>query len=1220
MGKTGIESTSKSSTTSQKRIGKDGRTLPARDGDERQKKRQADAKHPAQQSLVPESMDVDEKTELVGADNGLLAPRLESSKIPDVLSSPGSTTQTATTPAIHDVSTDTSPDNEDSQYNEDENAGVEPEKPDGNQALPEAQDIDMKDAGDLPDPTSLQEANAQLLKESVAAASATSNERHLVPDYSPSDNQSISVQEGHIREPDTATAQLEPHGELDSSTSKKTAHLQPPTPGSTSGQQQAQPSSSQTSDRAITRVASGAIKQKSVSEILGVPKPAHESSGLSTAEETRASQALVRRSGMNLGDKLRDKPYNKAPKVLFGKQANKSEENAVVPSRDQGGSLPSDDYFTTLFVDGFTRQSKWMKSIEVILGQAHKTVSTDDCAISLLENQACKVLRRVYHLQQNDKWSLRQPKRCPEPTRPSSHWDVLLQEMKWMRTDFREERKWKRAVARNLADACAEWVASDPEQRKALQVKALIPSPIKGDTSQDPAPDSAKDAEIDFLPTPVPDLVHTGDAESPMDVDEEINDWPVDTIAPSAIFALQDDEVIFGLRKSTMSDQLLDELPMYGAPLKAPKFDLTGSDSDPDAHWRRPALPLSKYVEGQMVISSSGPPCKRSRYRYEEEEESSGDRVLFDNEPADLSKAGPENKDVALFNPDMKPIRDRLHAGHQFRPPTEFNMPLQSFYESRMASQWTWAEDDELKALVREYSYNWSLISSMISTKSCFASGAERRTPWECFERWVQLEGLPNDMSKTQYFQTYQKRIDAAQRVIMQQSQAAQQQVGPNGAVTPVPRRRPTTTVRVERRRNQKHLALIDAMRKLAKKRETTIQKQQHAASLAAMRKANEVQQQRGPNKTPRDYSLMRWERDQQLAEKMAQYAQRQQEVHRRAMAARAQGGQVAQVPQPAGAAQTPQIPNHVGPGTPLAGVPRVNNGQLQVPNQARPRMPMQAPPNAMAGMQAQMAAGGLVPPMPMNGVQQAQMAAGLQAGHRMPMPNPQPDLNLMLQARRISEQQRQAVQMQQQQQHQGQPQQQQAPQSQPMQQSNSGAQQGSPNGVRAGMNGINQQNFLANTQAMMASFNSPNGTAMATSPGAGLSMPSVAAGSPRTHVVQPSRGLPASLVAQLGEIENQIRSKNPNLTQEQSRQIAMDNLQRYLMQRNAQTAMNAAAGASAQQAAMANGIAPSTSPHQYAQLLRAQQQAQAAAAAAAQGNNPHQRQSSGSATPVMGK
>jgi len=137
-------------------------------------------------------------------------------------------------------------------------------------------------------------------------------------------------------------------------------------------------------------------------------------------------------------------------------------------------------------------------------------------------------------------------------------------------------------------------------------------------------------------------------------------------------------------------------------------------------------------------------------------------------------------------------------------------------------------------------------------------------------------------MAKTQYFKTYQNRMDAAQRVIQEQGQKAQQQVVPNGALTPVQRRRPTTTVRVERRRNIKHLAMIDAMRKLAKKRETTLQKQQHAASLVAARKANESQQQRGPNKTPREYSIMRWERDQQLAEKMAQYAQRQSEAQRR--------------------------------------------------------------------------------------------------------------------------------------------------------------------------------------------------------------------------------------------------------------------------------------------------------------------------------------------------
>jgi chromatin modification-related protein VID21 len=137
-------------------------------------------------------------------------------------------------------------------------------------------------------------------------------------------------------------------------------------------------------------------------------------------------------------------------------------------------------------------------------------------------------------------------------------------------------------------------------------------------------------------------------------------------------------------------------------------------------------------------------------------------------------------------------------------------------------------------------------------------------------------------MARTPYIKAYQSRIDAAQRIIAQQNQTAQQQVGPNGAVTPVPRRRATTTIRVERRRNQKHLALIDAMRKLAKKRETAAQKAQHAANLAAMRKANEVPRQQIQNKTPRDYSIMRWERDQALAERMAAYALRHADANAR--------------------------------------------------------------------------------------------------------------------------------------------------------------------------------------------------------------------------------------------------------------------------------------------------------------------------------------------------
>ncbi|CRK05976.1 hypothetical protein BN1723_001657 [Verticillium longisporum] len=153
------------------------------------------------------------------------------------------------------------------------------------------------------------------------------------------------------------------------------------------------------------------------------------------------------------------------------------------------------------------------------------------------------------------------------------------------------------------------------------------------------------------------------------------------------------------MRSSPTANLLLDELPMYGAPLKVPTFDFSGPEFDPDAHWKRPALPLNKYVEGQMKLLSEGPPRKRGRYEYEEEEEDDEDRVIFGEERFKGTNVAPESADVALFNPDLKSIRDRLHASHQFRPPAEYNMPMQSFYESRHASQWTPAEDEELRDL-----------------------------------------------------------------------------------------------------------------------------------------------------------------------------------------------------------------------------------------------------------------------------------------------------------------------------------------------------------------------------------------------------------------------------------------------------------------------------------------------------------------------------------------
>ncbi|KAJ3494326.1 hypothetical protein NLG97_g4149 [Lecanicillium saksenae] len=774
----------------------------------------------------------------------------DTAKVTDAMSSPGSTAASATTTAAHDISANTSPDNEG------------PRSPEtAQQSTPAAAKPEVTKEANQKQPPSDED---QLLQESIrsAAASGSEDEAPSKPAATPkpqANNNEHSTTEVPDSQDEADKMDVDAPEDVQASINVK------PTPPLLTPQATRD---SVPVERAVTRVSSGAMRLKSVNEIVGATPRSMDRGTPKDLQDQLTPSASAPESPASRSKSRKDRGKGQMSTVLFGKQPKRVEDKAVATGQKEQFH-PFDDYYTPLFIQNFTGATNWMQPIEKILFHANKTIGTSDANLAILDNQACKVLRRVYHLQQHDKWSLRQPKRCPEPTRPSSQWDVMLQEMKWMRTDFREERKWKMTIARNLAYACAEWHESDAEERLALQVVARIPPKVSAD-GEDTQMGGAEVAGAENHPTP--DLEPSGDAPSPLH--DDISEVFVETVAPSAIFSLQEDDVVFGLRRTQAADQLLEELPLYGAPLKVPHTDLTNPEFDPDAHWRRPALPLSKYIEGEMNVTTKGPPRKRGRFDYRNEDsDDDGDSTFGADQIVNHARTDATTSNVALFNPESKAIRDRLHAGHQFRPPSEHPMPMQSFYECRSASQWTVAEDDELRGLVREYSYNWSLISSMLSTRSSFVSGPERRTPWECFERWINLEGLPADMQKTQYFKAYNHRIESAQRVIVQQNQIAAQQANAAGSNMPPMRRRPSIPVRVERRRNQKHLTLIDAMRKLAKKRETAQQKQQHTAQQNAVKKAAEPVSQR-PSKTPRDYSLLRYERDQALAEKMAQAKQ----------------------------------------------------------------------------------------------------------------------------------------------------------------------------------------------------------------------------------------------------------------------------------------------------------------------------------------------------------
>ncbi|EPE06161.1 myb and hsa domain protein [Ophiostoma piceae UAMH 11346] len=1056
---------------------------------------------PAAQA-TPDAMDVDTELEQAKREDAATSTADQhapngTAKATDIPSSPESTVQTATTPAVHDISVNTSPENDtDSFVDRDE-------KTDRRQSQP-------KDLAHVDEPRD-DTVEAQLLQESAAAVGSQADDKSLrTTTTSDHDQNGDKLATKTLAQADAEPKLLPSAMDVDEELPNKTESPSRPAAETASQARERTASTQPTTDGKLV-----AAESPSILAALPTPKP---STG-DVNEKLHLSELVV-------ANGRKDK--RRAPTVLFGKQKKTKPDTTIVPSNlVKSDNLFAEDYFTPLFVQTFSQNAKWMKSMDQLVHHARKTLSSADNQASMFDTQSCKILKRIYHLQQQDKWSLRQPKRVTEPTRQKSHWDMVLEEMKWLRTDFRHERRWKMSHARILASACAAWTRAAPADRKRMQVNAVIPKrqeqhgqQVGQDDGMEDIPmignamiDAAKgndDAEARSSELEEIDMVDDGLYE---DVDDEF----VETISPSAIFALQEDVLVFELSASVASDRLLAELPMYSSPLQVPSADITAKDEDPDAAWRRPVVPVSKYIEAPIVIVKKPPPQKRSRFDLLDEPDEEVEEFVFGTADGSSKSrkaiAAAPDCIVGLFDPSFKSVRERIHTGHQFRPPSEYVMPLQSFYEHRPPSQWTVSDDDQLKKMVREYSYNWTLIASLMTKHSLYLSGAERRTSWECFERWVGLEGYPSDASRSPYFKIYQSRIDAAQRAIREANEklaataasaaaastaAAAQASGGAGlnasAAPPTPttlqRRRQTVPVRVEKHRNQKYYSMLEAIKRLTKKREANQTKQP-----SAPRKAEAPPAQRAPTKSPREYSKIRWDREQKLADKMAEFAQRQNEALRRQqMMARSQnqamaaGGGVGGVP--------PQVAAQMAAANSMAMAGRSNmpgaaHGIPIAGQQPRPRIPIQNTANPIAGLPAHMAAA-VGTPNPMAGLQPHQIQQMLQAQHRMQL---------------------------------------------------------------------------------------ANGTHPV---GAGMNMATIAAGSPSPRPPMQQQ-LPPNIMHQIKELENGFRAKNPNLTPEQARSMAVQNYSHIMMMQRA-SAMHSASGGGPQQALAG------TSPRQYAQLLRAQQ------------------------------
>ena len=494
-------------------------------------------------------------------------------------------------------------------------------------------------------------------------------------------------------------------------------------------------------DQMTTRVTTGAIRHRSVSDILAeTPRSAtaeHKSLAAKSDElkdigtqTPRSGQFATSPDSVAFRSRLmelkeREKDRSKMSTVVFPRQPSKSLvpvcEQKIDDTRRREKIWEQKDYLVPLFAAQASAQNP---TLSHLIASSSKTLSTNNHHLEYREAQDCRMLKRIYHLQNSNRWSLRQLERSKEPDRPVSHWDMLLREVKWLRTDFREERKWKLAAAKNLADWCAEWVNSPDEDRFALQVTLRKPQRRLSDVPENHVtPVSLPNGEGSSHSEPTPDLIPSTADDTSDSADEEMPHIDVTrTVAPAALFSLAPEDVLFGIHSTPATDKLLDELPLYRIYEDSRRLNFP-CNNIPDNEWKKPIVPVSKFAAGKILMESVGPVRKRSRYQYAEEDEIDRDSFGHTLIPLEHSKEPrpPETDDVALFDPENKHIIARLHAAHAFRPPSEFNMPAQGFFESRTPSQWTVAEDDQLRRLVREYEYNCSLISACLSSPSIFS-------------------------------------------------------------------------------------------------------------------------------------------------------------------------------------------------------------------------------------------------------------------------------------------------------------------------------------------------------------------------------------------------------------------------------------------------------------------------------------------------------------------
>eukprot|EP00842_Homolaphlyctis_polyrhiza_P000401 jgi/Hompol1/1361/HPOL_002694-RA len=152
-----------------------------------------------------------------------------------------------------------------------------------------------------------------------------------------------------------------------------------------------------------------------------------------------------------------------------------------------------------------------------VMNSASKVVFTKDWQLVREEIRLAHIFNRINELKSENLWSLRQIKPHHPPPQPRTHRDYLLEEMaspsvvhysfRWMYTDFKQERKWKKAMAFRFALWVLEWHQAADKSTVCIKRRAIVH--LTDQTIELRSAESAHEQAILQAASVTPEIVNT---------------------------------------------------------------------------------------------------------------------------------------------------------------------------------------------------------------------------------------------------------------------------------------------------------------------------------------------------------------------------------------------------------------------------------------------------------------------------------------------------------------------------------------------------------------------------------------------------------------------------------------------------------------------------------------------------------------------------------------